>query len=67
MRLDYRATQGELIERARTLREQAAKADAIYNALSTATPQQVSNWVDANVTSFEDVKKLLKLLLIKLL
>ena len=42
----------------------ALKADAIFTALETATPLQINNWVDNNINTLADAKRLFKLILI---
>lgn len=42
----------------------ALKADAIAQALDNATPAQISNWVDNNVTTLADARRLFKLILL---
>ena len=44
----------------------ALKADAIAQALDNATPAQISNWVDNNVTTLADARRLFKLILMAL-
>lgn len=42
----------------------AVKADAIAQALDNATPAQINNWVDNNVTTLADARRLFKLILL---
>lgn len=42
----------------------ALKADAMAQALDNATPEQISNWVDNNVVTLADAKRLFKLILL---
>lgn len=42
----------------------ALKADAMAQALDNATPKQISNWVDNNVVTLADAKRLFKLILL---
>jgi len=42
------------------------QADAWANQLVAATPQQISTWVDNNINTLADAKKLFKFILLKL-
>ena len=40
--------------------EAASRSDTVLNKLKTSTPQEISDWIDLNVNSVDDVKGMLK-------
>lgn len=64
---EWRYVGGAWVARPKSLPEQddeALSADARWAAIISATPAQIDNWLDANVTDLASVRRVLRVLIL---